>query len=86
MVVEADPVGYHAAGMLRLKGRMDALAQSQGISVEHAIEQATRDIPLGRFAQPAEIADAVLFLSSARASYITGAVLGMDGATTPMVV
>jgi len=70
----------------RLKGRMDALAQSQGISVEHAIELATRDIPLGRFAQPSEIADAVLFLSSARASYITGAVLGMDGATTPMVV
>jgi NAD(P)-dependent dehydrogenase (short-subunit alcohol dehydrogenase family) len=65
---------------------MDALAQSQGISVEHAIELATRDIPLGRFAQPSEIADAVLFLSSARASYITGAVLGMDGATTPMVV
>ncbi len=70
----------------RLKGRMEALAQSQAITVEQAIEQATKDIPLGRFAQPTEIADAVLFLASARASYITGAVLSMDGATTPMVV
>jgi NAD(P)-dependent dehydrogenase (short-subunit alcohol dehydrogenase family) len=70
----------------RLKGRMEALAQSQGITVEQAIEQATKVIPLGRFAQPTEIADAVLFLASARASYITGAALGMDGATTPMVV
>lgn len=70
----------------RLKGRMEALAQSQAITMEQAIEQATQDIPLGRFAQPAEIADAVLFLASARASYITGAVLSMDGATTPMVV
>jgi NAD(P)-dependent dehydrogenase (short-subunit alcohol dehydrogenase family) len=70
----------------RLKGRMEALAQSQAITVEQAIRQETRNIPLERFAQPAEIADAVLFLASARASYVTGAVLSMDGATTPMVV
>ncbi|WP_329067861.1 SDR family oxidoreductase [Amycolatopsis sp. NBC_01480] len=38
-----------------------------------------RAIPLGRFADPAEIADAVAFLSSAEARYITGAVLPVDG-------
>jgi NAD(P)-dependent dehydrogenase (short-subunit alcohol dehydrogenase family) len=32
------------------------------------------------------VADAVLFLSSPRASYISGAILSIDGATTPMVV
>ena len=36
-------------------------------------------VPLGRFGQPSEIADAVLFLSSPRASFITGAYLIVDG-------
>lgn len=38
-----------------------------------------RRITLGRFAQPAEIAAAVAFLCSARASYMTGQVLNVDG-------
>jgi 3-oxoacyl-[acyl-carrier protein] reductase len=36
-------------------------------------------IPLGRFADPAEIAVAVAFLASMEANYITGAVLPIDG-------
>lgn len=39
-------------------------------------------IPLGRFADPSEIADAVEFLCSSRASYITGQVLVVDGGST----
>lgn len=35
--------------------------------------------PMGRMAQPAEIADAIAFLASPRASYITGATLPVDG-------
>jgi 3-oxoacyl-[acyl-carrier protein] reductase len=36
-------------------------------------------IPLGRLAQPDELAGAVVFLASERASYITGAVINVSG-------
>jgi 3-oxoacyl-[acyl-carrier protein] reductase len=39
----------------------------------------TGRIPLGRYAQPQEIASACLFLASRDASYVTGANLVVDG-------
>lgn len=43
------------------------------------IEQMERDIPLGRLANPAEIAKAVFFLGTERNTYITGQELVVDG-------
>ena len=70
----------------RLHEGMQAEARQQGISLEEALTRAKATRPLGRIAEPSEIADAVVYLASNRASYVTGAVLAMDGAVTPMVV
>jgi NAD(P)-dependent dehydrogenase (short-subunit alcohol dehydrogenase family) len=35
--------------------------------------------PMGRLGEPSEVAEAILFLASDRASFITGAILPVDG-------
>ena len=42
-------------------------------------ENAKKQIPLGRFAEPEDIANAAVFLASDKAAYITGQVLLVDG-------
>jgi NAD(P)-dependent dehydrogenase (short-subunit alcohol dehydrogenase family) len=46
---------------------------------EEVVKAVTEGVPLGRFGTPEEIAETVRFLASARASYITGQVLAVDG-------
>ncbi|HZE94965.1 MAG TPA: SDR family oxidoreductase [Gemmatimonadales bacterium] len=46
------------------------------------IKQRLAETPMGRIGTPAELAAAVAFLASERASYITGAVLQVDGGFT----
>ncbi len=49
---------------------------------EEAAERVTRTIPLGRWAEPVEIAEVIVFLLSDAASYVSGATIAVDGAAT----
>lgn len=69
----------------RLQEGLKADAKLQGIGSEEALQRAKARLPLGRIAAPEEIANAVVFLASPKASYITGAIVAMDGAVTPMI-
>ena len=54
-------------------------AKAQNITPEQAMAQAEATIPMGRMAEAREIADAVVYLASERASYVTGVSLLVDG-------
>lgn len=70
----------------RVQWALEAESRMTGKSEEELLRESEQNIPLGRYATPEEIADAVLYLSSARASYVTAASLTMDGALTPLIV
>ncbi len=62
------------------------LASQQGGVRDDVLANVGAGRPLGRLAQPEEIASVVLFLLSARASYVTGAAWSADGGTVPIIV
>jgi NAD(P)-dependent dehydrogenase (short-subunit alcohol dehydrogenase family) len=61
------------------------LADQQG-SREEALAKSAAGRPIGRMAQPEEIAAVIAFLCSDRASYVTGAAWSVDGGTVPIII
>lgn len=70
----------------RVKGAVDAEAQMTGSAPEDVLKALKQRIPLGRLAQPEEIANVAVFLASDLASYVTGSLITMDGTAHPSVV
>ncbi|NGM44657.1 SDR family oxidoreductase [Rhodobacter sp. SGA-6-6] len=60
-------------------------AKREGRSLEEVQAASTGTIPVGRYGRPEEYGDAVAFLASERASYITGTVLRVDGGLIPSI-
>lgn len=58
---------------------MSYRAKANGTNVDEEIARQAKDTALGRMARPEEVANAVVFLLSPVASYITGVMLSVDG-------
>ena len=62
------------------------LADQQGGEREAVLAKVGAGRPLGRLAEPEEIAAVIAFLASERASYVTGAAWSADGGTVPIIL
>ncbi len=67
-------------------GLADQQAARTGKSREDVLEAVGKGRPIGRLAQPEEIAAVIAFLCSARASYVTGAAWSADGGTVAIIL
>jgi NAD(P)-dependent dehydrogenase (short-subunit alcohol dehydrogenase family) len=78
MALELAPhrinVNAVAPGLIR-----NGLASRQSLADPVVVEQILQRVPLGRVGTPVDVANAVLFLVSAEADFITGAILPVDG-------
>jgi len=69
----------------RLNELAGTRALAAGISVEDIHQKWAEEIPLRRLARAEEVADAILWLASDRASYVTGQTILVDGGRYPGV-
>lgn len=63
----------------RIRRIVEAEASDREVPPEAVYKEQAAPVPLGRFGTPDEIADAIAFLASERAAYITGTSLRVDG-------
>lgn len=98
MLATVGLANAHAGSGVRINGinpagtrteRLDAAvaleARVKGITEAEVLREKASQIPLGRLAAPEEVAHVALFLASEKASYVTGAIIPMDGAANPVI-
>ena len=76
----ATPAWLAAGGLADQQAARSSNARLQ------VIEAVGKGRPLGRLAEPEEIASVIAFLCSERASYVTGSAWSVDGGTVPIII
>ena len=77
--ITVNNVGPGYTATTRMKELAEANARAAGVSSADYDSQIASGIPLRRLAQPEEVADAIVWLASERASYVTGQTVLVDG-------
>jgi NAD(P)-dependent dehydrogenase (short-subunit alcohol dehydrogenase family) len=69
-------------------GFAETMGEFYGLPPKQAVEHEMRkrELPAGRLGLPEEVADVVVFISSARAAYVTGSVWGVDGGSIRSII
>jgi 3-oxoacyl-[acyl-carrier protein] reductase len=67
-------------------GLADQQAERSGKTRDEALAAVAAGRPIGRLAEPEEIAAVIVFLCSDRASFVTGAAWSADGGTVPIII
>lgn len=81
--IRANVVAPGAINTDMIQEAYAAIAEAEGITKEEAAAAENASIPMGRPAEPSEIAEAIVYLASPAASYITGIVLPVSGGMAP---
>ena len=69
----------------RVQEGLAAESRMTGLPAAELLERQAARIPLRRLGRPEEVAEVALFLASARASYVTGAIVPMDGGSAAVI-
>lgn len=83
--IRINAVSPAATATERLMKLMGATAADKHIDLQTLLKEDAKDAPLGRMAEPEEIAEVIAFLVSDRSSYINGTCIVADGGRTRSV-
>jgi NAD(P)-dependent dehydrogenase (short-subunit alcohol dehydrogenase family) len=77
--VRVNGINPGATTTERIQEGLRVEAKMTGLSEEDLLARGVQHIPLRRYATPEEVANVAVFLASSQASYVTGAIVPMDG-------
>ena len=83
--VRVNAINPAATMTTRVQEALKLAAKLRGTSEQEVLAQGEAKVPLRRYAAPEDVAALTLFLASDRASYVTGALIPMDGGANPLI-